>query len=97
MIEGFYIEKKFYGRDERGIDYQMADAGDHPIIYRALSKALKRTERIIKNYTGIMGYTLTQPNENHPDKHEYCHYAATLTKADPQIRMEIRLYSILIK
>ncbi len=96
MIEAFYIETKFYMTDANGTDYQMADGGDLPIVYRALSKALKRAENITQLHPNIMGYTVTQPNEGFPDKPRHCHYACTLTKAKPQVRLEIRLYSFML-
>lgn len=96
MIKGYYIEIKNYCLDSNGIDYQVADDGDLPLIYRALSKAQKRIEDKIQLYTKKMGYTIAIPNDSYPGVGEHYLYACRLTKNDPQIRLELRLYTIWI-
>lgn len=96
MRKAYYIESKSYWQDSIGTDYQIADGGDLPIIYSSLNKALKRCESIIKLLTEKMGYTVVIPNESFPGVGEQYHYACRLSKDDPNIRTEIRLYTIWI-
>ena len=96
MEKAYYIENKTYWQDSYGIDRQVADDGDLPIIYHSLSKALKRCDNIIKLLTEKMGYTVVIPNESYPGVGKQYHYACRLHKDDPQFRVEIRLYSIII-
>lgn len=96
MIEAFYIETKMYSTLKSGFEYQVADGGDLPIVYRSLSEALNRVERMIEMHTNALGYTITIQNENHPDRRTRCLYACTLTKERKKYRLEIRLYSFMI-
>lgn len=43
-----------------------------------------------------MGYTVVIPNESYPGVGKNYLYACRLQKGDPEIRLEIRLYSIYI-
>lgn len=96
MIEAFYIETKMYSTLKSGFEYQVADGGDLPVVYRSLSKALKRVERMIEMYTNALGYTITIQNENHPDRRTHCLYACTLMKERENCRLEVRLYSFML-
>jgi hypothetical protein len=94
MTKAYYIETKSYWKDSHGTDLQVADGGDLPIIYRTLKRALERVERMIKLYTETMGYTVIIPNDNYPGVGSQYHYACRLQKENPQIRLEIRIYTI---
>lgn len=96
MEKAYYIENKSYWQDSHRTDFQVADGGDLPIIYHSLNKALKRCDNMIKLLTEKMGYTVDIPNESFPGVGKQYHYACRLQKHDPQIRVEIRLYSIFI-
>lgn len=96
MDKAYYIENKTYWQDSDGTDRQVADGGDLPIIYHSLRKALKRCDNIIKLLTEKMGYTVVIPNESYPGVGEHYLYACRLTKDDPQIRVELRIYTIWI-
>lgn len=97
MDELFYIETKSYWKDAYGTDYQVADCGDLPIIYRSLKEALRRVDNMVKLYTETMNYQVAIPNDSFPGVGTQYHYACRLEKADPQIRLEIRLYTIYIQ
>ena len=96
MDKAYYIENKSYFVDSNGTDIQVADGGDLPIIYHSLKKALNRCESMIKLLTEKMGYTIVIPNHSFPGVGEHYLYACRLTKDDPQIRVELRLYTIWI-
>lgn len=96
MEKAYYIENKSYWQDSHGADHQVSDDGDLPIIYYRLSEALKRCDNMIKLFTEKMGYTVVIPNESFPGVGKLYHYACKLQKDDPQIRVEIRLYTIVI-
>lgn len=96
MKKAYYIENKSYWTDSKGTDHQVADGGDLPIIYTSLKRALRRVDNIIKLLTEKMGYTVVIPNESFPGVGNQYHYACRLQKDDPQIRVEIRLHTIII-
>lgn len=96
MTTGYYIEGKAYWVDQYGTDHQVSDGGEMPIIYLSRKNAAKRVKNMIKVYTEMMGYTVVQANKNHPAKKDYCLYACTLTKENPEVRLEVRVYEITI-
>lgn len=96
MDKAYYIESKSYWQDSHGTDWQVADGGDLPIIYHSLSEALERCDNMVKLLTEKMDYTVVIPNDSYPGVGKQYHYACRLQKDDPQIRTEIRLYTIII-
>lgn len=96
MDELYYIEVKSYWQDANGTDNQVADGGDLPIIYRSKTEALKRCYSMIKLYSEQMNYEIVIPNDRFPGVGSNYHYACRLRKKDPQIRLEVRLYTIYI-
>lgn len=96
MTKAYYIESKSYWKDTHGTDYQVADGGDLPTIYTSRKKSLERIERMIQLYTETMGYTVVIPNESYPGVGKNYLYACRLQKGNPEIRLEIRLYTIYI-
>lgn len=96
MTTGYYIEGKAYWKDAYGTDHQVADGGELPIIYSSRKNAAKRVKNMIKVYTGMMGYTVTVSDKNHPDATGSCIYACSLRKENPEVRLEVRVYEITI-
>lgn len=96
MDELYYIEEKSYWLDANGTDHQVSDAGELPTIYRSRTEALKRCYSKVKLYTEEMGYKVVIPNNKYPGVCRRYHYACRLQKENPQIRLEIRLYTIYV-
>lgn len=96
MKRAYYIESKSYYQDSYGTDHQVADGGELPIIYLSLKDAIKRCESMIKLVTEKMGYKVVISSDNYPGVGKDYHFACRLTKINPEIRLEIRLYSIII-
>lgn len=96
MTTGYYIEGKGYWRDADGTEHQIEDGGELPIIYLSRKNSAKRVKNMIKVYTGMMGYTVTVSDKNHPATTGSCIYACTLRKENPEVRLEVRVYEITI-
>lgn len=96
MNEVYYIEIKSYWQDEFGTEFQVEDIGDLPIIYLSGTEALKRCCSMVRQYTEEMDYQVVIPNNEYPGVGGKYHYACRLRKDHPQMRLEIRLYTIYI-
>lgn len=92
MAKIYYVETKIFWTDGLGIDYQIADAGDMPIISTSKKKAIERAKRMEQRYIEMFGYETTIPDSEYPCKKTTCLYAVRQEHNERRLRHEIRVY-----
>lgn len=91
----YYVEKKSYFKKENGIEYQIADGGELPILYTSKNKAIYRAEYIAKLLMDSFDYELVISNDQMPCKKEWCLYGVRIEDKKHSIRTEIRVYEVI--
>lgn len=92
MTTIYYVETKTYWQDAFGADYQIADAGELPIISTTKKKAIERAKWMENTYIEKFGYKTTIPDSEYPYKKIYCLYAVRQENKERRMRHEIRVY-----
>lgn len=90
----YYIEHKAYYIDTDGVEHQIADGGELPVIYSNQAKAIQRAEKKVSYYVENFGYRITISNDTNPARKGDCLYAVRIQKGEKNYRDEIRVYKI---
>lgn len=88
----YIIESKTYAIDSNGIEYQLADGGELPLVFTSKNRAIASAKRAVAIYQSQFGYKLVMESPLYPAVGDNCLYAARLTKYNDQWRQEFRVY-----
>ena len=94
MKKFYYLEIKSYSHMPNGYEFQLADGGEIPSIYKYLEVALKSAQWLINFQTSELGYKVVIPNEENPARKGDCKFAVRLMDKQNDIRKEIRIYEM---
>lgn len=94
MRHYYYIEVKQFTHYGGAYEFQIADMGMKPNIFRYLDTALSRVNFMINFEVQQLGYEIVTPNDQHPDCKGDCKFACTLRNNKTDIREEIRIYAL---
>lgn len=92
MTKIYYVEKKSYWKDSYGIDHQIADGGDMPIIGTSKKSAIDFAQRLETKNVEDYGYQVTISDSEYPCKKTNCLYAVRLEDKERRMRLEIKVY-----
>lgn len=94
MRKYYYLEIKQFTHYGGAYEFQIADMGLKPRIFRYLNTAIGAANWQIEFQVNALHYEIVTPNEQHPDCKGACKFACTLRNNDTDIREEIRIYAI---
>lgn len=96
MRHYYYLEIKQYSHLPHYYEYQIADGGVMPRIYKYLKRAIFAANHSITFNVEKLGYKIVIPNETHPACNGECKFAVTLQNKQNDVRKEIRIYAMTI-
>lgn len=94
MISLYYIESKCYYKDSLGVDHQVSDGGDMPLLTTNKKTALDTAKMLVEFDINTYGYKIIIPNEENPARKEDCLFAVRLMKDMDEVRKEYRVYKV---
>lgn len=94
MRKYYYLETKMYSHMPNGYDYQLADGGEMPRIYRYFKRALSAANNSVTFCCEKLGYDIVITNETNPARKDDCKFAVRLINKLTDISKEIRIYAI---
>lgn len=94
MKKYYYLEIKMYSHLPHGYEFQLADGGEIPSIYRYWNTAITCAKRVIDFSISKLGYEVVIPTEENPACKGDCKFAVRLMNKKNDIRKEIRIYEM---
>lgn len=94
MMRLYYIESKVYYIDAQGVDHQVADGGDMPLLTTNKKEALETAKRMEDFYKSRFGYKTILSNEENPARKDNCLFAVRQVSETLGTRRELRVYKM---
>lgn len=88
----YYIEKKWYFRTVSGYEYQAADGGEMPLLFRTEKEAMERVLKIRQDLIEKHRFEEIISFETYPNKSDDRIWASRLCSANMEDRYELRVY-----
>lgn len=92
MKKIYMIELKFYFKESNSKEYQMADCGELPRVYKNKNRAINAAQRSVRFYQTEFGYKLLMQTPYYLGIDKSCLYAARLKRDEDDMRVEFRVY-----
>lgn len=96
MVHYYYLETKMYSHTPDGHEYQLADGGEIPCIYKYLKTAIRAANLQIEFQVNVFHYEIVIPTSTNPACKGDCKFAVRLQNKQSDIRKEIRIYALTI-
>lgn len=90
----YYLEKKSFFRAHSGYEYQMADAGEMPLLFKTEEEAMKIVKKLRNLYKENFKYEETINNESYPCYSKDRVFACRFESYKKDYRYELRVYKI---